>query len=198
MQKSAHISSIATRLNNLEQIVDGLEEPSGGGGSATDVARIVRNTFASATDGRSSKWQENQYFYDGRTDMSAMLWGPYFWYPDSYESCARTPLYQQIFGYSYKDEFGFSPPVSFASAVFGNRSSSTDFVKDFAQIGSSLAKSCFGSRDILNSLDSSLAELLVALQEHVRDSLLTINDRLDNIDASIRNLRSRVATLEGN
>lgn len=152
MQKSAHISSIATRLNNLEQKVDGLDEPSGGG-SATDIERIVKNTFATATTGRSSKWQENSYFFEGRTDMSAMLWGPYFWYPETYESCATVPFYHQIFGNGYRDKFGHTTTSTLAGAVFGS-STADDYVDNFAKHGKCLAKSVFGSREGIAQIES--------------------------------------------
>lgn len=152
MQKSAHISSLATRLNNLEQKVDGLEEPSGGG-SETDIERIVRNTFATATDGRSGKWQENSYFFDGRTDMSAMLWGPYFWYPETYESCATVPFYHQVFGQGYRDKFGHTTTSTLAGAVFGS-SAADDYVDSFATHGKCLAKSVFGSREGIEQIES--------------------------------------------
>ncbi|MGQ5718864.1 hypothetical protein [Pseudochrobactrum asaccharolyticum] len=155
MQKSAHISSIATRLNNLEQKFDDFEEPSGGGGSETDIERIVRNTFATATDGRSGKWQENSYFFDGRTDMSAMLWGPYFWYPETYESCATVPFYHQVFGQGYRDKFGHTTTSTLAGAVFGS-STADDYVDSFATHGKCLAKSVFGSREGIEQIENAL------------------------------------------
>lgn len=188
MQKSAHISSIATRLNNLEQKVDELDEPSGGGDNDADIERIVKNTFGSATDGRSTKWQENTYFFDGRTDISAMLWGAYFWNPVFYESCAQYSFYQQVIGHGYETKFGKETSSSLAATVFGS-TTSDDFVDYFTRIGKSLAQSCFGTR-------GNLSDLNISLLDSLKDFQLSTEESLQALDENIQNLRSRVAALE--
>lgn len=225
MQKSAHISSIATRLNNLEQKVDGLDEPSGGG-SATDIERIVKNTFATATNGRSSKWQENSYFFEGRTDMSAMLWGPYVWYSATYESCTTVPFYHQVLGNGYRDKFGHTTTSTLAGAIFGS-STADDYVDSFARHGKCLAKSVFGSREGIQQIEnvafsgslyaqcfggdpSQVSEKFEEVAKSIRpsgavpvsvlDALVKLSDdvkrELDDVNDAIRSLRARVAALE--
>lgn len=225
MQKSAHISSIATRLNNLEQKFDDFEDPSSGGDNDADIERIVKNTFGSATDDRSVKWQENTYYFDGRTDMSAMIWGAYGWNPQLYESCAQNSFYQQTIGHGYETEFGKATSVSLAASIFGNRAAASDFVKDFAKHGQSFAQSVFGTRDAVAQISSSFSGSLYeqtfgADPSQVSTKLTTVSStispggsersildvlvkmsqdlqqKLSDIDSSLSSLSSRVSALE--
>lgn len=225
MQKSAHISSIATRLNNLEQKFDDFEDPSSGGDNDADIERIVKNTFGSATDDRSVKWQENTYYFDGRTDMSAMIWGAYGWNPQLYESCAQNSFYQQTIGYGYETEFGKATSVSLAASIFGNRAAASDFVKDTAQIGKGFAPAVFGTRAAVAQISSSFSGSLYeqsfgadpsqvstklslvssavfpGIDDHsLLDALFKMSQdlqqKLTDIDNSLSSLRSRVYALE--
>lgn len=102
MQKLAHVSSLATRLNNLEQKVDGLDEPSGSDVSAADLSRVVKNTMEHAVVDMphpSGDWRQNTYFFEKNSiSMSYMIFGWAASHADigTYESCLQVPFYKQV------------------------------------------------------------------------------------------------------
>jgi len=127
MQKSAHIASIATRLNNLEQRFDELPEGEGGGGGGSDVdmQRIIRALMIDA--GTSAvmpgNFVDETYFFDigANRSLAGSVFGSYHQNPTNYSACNRVSFFSQtLAGYAgYFNFYDAYPNTrSFAGSVF--------------------------------------------------------------------------------
>jgi len=158
MQKSAHIASIATRLNDLEQKFDEGSEDS----DANEyLKRLYRITVGGAATGSSgSSPLDVEYFFDTyNKSFVSITFGSYLAGSLSYDASAITPFYYQVFkNYTNFGYQGASPNTrSLADAIF-DKGSGVSFADYFAEISSlktSLSSTIFGTEEAIEYCQSS-------------------------------------------
>jgi len=219
MQKSAHIASLATRLNNLEQKVDALPEGEGGGGgggSDVDMQRLIRAMMLDA--GTSAVMPgnivEEVYYFDINTSKSlaGSVFGSYHHNPTNYTSCNRVSFFSQtLAGYGGYFSFYDAYPNtrSLAGAIFAG--GYEDYFADTTK--RSLSESVFsspaaveycqtaaGGRGLFAKIFGSEASRFNRMQTVHGSDLSSDNknllDLLVTLRSEINSLKNRVAYLE--
>lgn len=213
MQKSAHSAVIATRLNNLEQKFDELDE----GENLTEIDLLIRRLAKMTIEGSQisgsiyEPWETLQYHFDDvGFSMSRAIFGDGTGYAHRYNHVKFIHnLWWLIFDDFIDDEMGNSTTVpSVYGRVFGR-----DFVKKFGfSFADSLSETIFGNPENLDDFRSgglgnfvnSLYDAIKLHKEEIYNPLVfyefngenRIDTKRSGLRALCRDSESRIRGLE--
>lgn len=220
MQRSASLSSVASRLNNLEQIVDKLEPSDGSGGDTQQSYDFtIRGSASSISD---ETWAGNHFFRTYDTSLALITFGSADFTDAVYARCHQRPFYHRVFDRfdaRFDDEiipplaslalgFQYSEPDYFTAlsekSVGNGQSfihtvlSATDYIE---KLNSGMCNHIFGAADNIEDLrGNSIYEHFTRELEDLNNSLFreplgaipSILQRLDNIENRLSYLESKI------
>lgn len=186
MQRSASLSSVASRLNNLEQIVDKMEPGEGGDGDTQDSYNFtIRGSASSSSD---EQWSGNHFFRVNDTSLALISYGSADFTDAVYARCHQKPFYHRVFD-RFDDRFDdeIIPPL--ASMTMGFQYSEPDYLNELysaASNGKSFIHTVFGNTDYIAKFDSGMCNKIFGTAENIDE--LTGNSIYEHFERKINSL----------